>query len=421
MSAILEAEQTTLVGTAMTLVRQFALRQIDRRLLSEPALISAFWQELGEPAQRPNLTVIYCTVRWAGRIYGLLEFAAGQTLEELVQQSDPTSCEREIPIFCRILDAFEGSKRVLNGEQISPPDLELLDFGVGRATADLTSRLHGAVLIGPDGFWNDSVFGEYGASRSQVFAALMELCATIPGNLPRIETYGPANLGVVSACSLAARYQRSEPAPKVEAAPVPKRRSLVGKVVPYLIALVTMALVLLMFYSVGGYLAKRTAPSEAGKLILPPMPVEPPEAPAEAVSNKPKIPAVTAAHPRPTAERPPVNRASVDHPKVPERNNKRVAKQVVPSIVVTSGAKPILQTDLQYPAEAQKENVTGLVQMQFTIAEDGSVQSPRVVSGDPLLRAGLTEEVSHWVYQPLRVNGKPVPMTTEMKIRFNLN
>ena len=59
--------------------------------------------------------------------------------------------------------------------------------------------------------------------------------------------------------------------------------------------------------------------------------------------------------------------------------------------------------------------------MQLTIAEDGSVQSPRVLSGDPLLRAGLAEEISKWVYQPLRVNGKPVPMTTELAIRFNLN
>ena len=58
--------------------------------------------------------------------------------------------------------------------------------------------------------------------------------------------------------------------------------------------------------------------------------------------------------------------------------------------------------------------------MQLTIAEDGSVQSPRVISGDPLLQEGLAEQVSKWVYQPLRVNGKPVAMTTELAIRFHL-
>ena len=93
----------------------------------------------------------------------------------------------------------------------------------------------------------------------------------------------------------------------------------------------------------------------------------------------------------------------------------------VPTIIVTRGTRPIRQTDLAYPDRARKENVSGVVEMQLTIAEDGSVQSPRVVSGDPLLRAGLTEEVSKWVYQPMRVNGKAVAMTTELAIRFNLN
>jgi TonB family protein len=80
-----------------------------------------------------------------------------------------------------------------------------------------------------------------------------------------------------------------------------------------------------------------------------------------------------------------------------------------------------VQTKLQYPPDARKERISGLVEMQLTIAEDGSVHSPRVLSGDPLLGAGLAEQISKWVYQPLRVNGKPVPMTTELAVRFDLN
>jgi TonB family protein len=89
--------------------------------------------------------------------------------------------------------------------------------------------------------------------------------------------------------------------------------------------------------------------------------------------------------------------------------------------VLARGARPIRQTSLEYPAVARKEHISGTVEMQLTIAEDGSVQSPRMLSGDPLLQAGLAEEISKWVYQPLRVNGKPVPMTTELSIRFKLN
>jgi len=44
--------------------------------------------------------------------------------------------------------------------------------------------------VGPDGASSEQVFGESGARRSQVCALLMELCARLPGNLPRSEAYG---------------------------------------------------------------------------------------------------------------------------------------------------------------------------------------------------------------------------------------
>src|SRR5260370_39567603 len=58
--------------------------------------------------------------------------------------------------------------------------------------------------------------------------------------------------------------------------------------------------------------------------------------------------------------------------------------------------------------------------MEITIGQDGSVQNPRVLSGDPLLCSGLVAEVSRWLYQPLRINGEPVAMVTELGIVFNL-
>ena len=168
---------------------------------------------------------------------------------------------------------------------------------------------------------------------------------------------------------------------------------------PYVIAAVTAALLLSTLYGVGGFLAKRSSPANAGKLLLPPYsPVVPPPieiAPFEPPSEPVPIPV------RPTPR-------------------KRLPRQPILSIVLARGARPIRQTSLAYPAAAQKEHISGTVELQVTIAEDGSVQSPRVLSGDPLLRAGLTEEISKWVYQPMRVNGKPVPMTTELAIRFNL-
>jgi hypothetical protein len=210
MSAIVEAatshamSESSQVGPNPPLARvqQFALGQISARLNSDPGLVGSFWAQIGEAADHPDITVLYCAVRCQSKTFALLEFVAGETLEELVKSGDPSACEREIPLFCRILDAFEGPSKSAAGNPVPAPDLMLLDFGIARARASLTSKLHGTILTGPEGTWSDAVFGEYGASRSQVFGALMELCSRLPGDLPRTVIYGPRNLGADAVCSL---------------------------------------------------------------------------------------------------------------------------------------------------------------------------------------------------------------------------
>src|SRR6266481_347108 len=102
--------------------RRFARAQIGSRLVSEPDLVSAFWNQIIEPADtaNPDLTVLYCSLRWLGQSFVLLEFIAGETLEELVKRSDPDDCERELPLFCRVLDAFDAAssvrQRIASGE-----------------------------------------------------------------------------------------------------------------------------------------------------------------------------------------------------------------------------------------------------------------------------------------------------------------
>ena len=383
-------------GPSIGNVRQFALHQIGSRLAAEPDLVASCWAQIGALEERPNLTVIYYSLRRLLRTYVLLEFVAGETLEELVKRSDPAACEREIPLFCRILDAFEGSTKKASQEPLPAFDLELIDFGVARATASLTSKFHGAVLVGPDGTATGEVTGDYGGSHSQVFGALMELCAKLPGDLPRTAAYGPMDLSGVAVGSFGAKVAPIEAAPPVSAKPARKQAN------NYLVAAATMLVTLLALYGIGGILSKRSQSADEGKLVLPTIISEPVKTPVEVAEAPPPAP------PHAPAKKPAAARTA------------RLPKLPVPSIVLASGARPIRQTNLSYPVEAQNEHVSGMVEMQFTIAEDGSVKSPRVVSGDPLLRAGLTEEVSKWVFQPMRVDGKPVPMTTELTIQFNL-
>src|SRR5262249_50873589 len=143
---------------------------------------------------------------------------------------------------------------------------------------------------------------------------------------------------------------------------------------PYTIAVGTAAMVLLLFAGVGGFLARHSVPANAGKLNLPTY-NPPAEQPLE-----PKAPELVPYQ----AEPPAVESAAA--------TRKKTSRPLTPTIVVTRGARPIRQTKLQYPPEARKERVSGVVEMELTIAEDGTVQSPRVLSGDPLLRAGLEEQ-----------------------------
>jgi hypothetical protein len=242
-------------------MRQFALAHIGSRLTSEADLVAAFWDEIGAPVNPaiPDLTALYCSLRWLGQTCTLLEFVAGETLEQLVKRSDPAFCELEIPLFCRLLDAFEGTPRNGTDPTGSQPDMEVIDFGIGRAMAS-TTRLHGAILVGPNGAWTEQIFGEMGAGRQDVCALLMELCARLPGSQHQSSAHGPANLGEYAVISLASKVVTTKPV----------SRSLLARTVasPYVVAVATAALTLFSLQGVGALLAKRSPTANTGRLLI---------------------------------------------------------------------------------------------------------------------------------------------------------
>jgi TonB family protein len=93
--------------------------------------------------------------------------------------------------------------------------------------------------------------------------------------------------------------------------------------------------------------------------------------------------------------------------------------QPTPTVKLSSGIKPLQQTRLEYPLEARDSHVSGPVEMQITIAEDGSVHDPQILNGDARLHANLADGVKRWLYQPMRIDGKAVPVTTRLVIQFS--
>ncbi len=83
-------------------------------------------------------------------------------------------------------------------------------------------------------------------------------------------------------------------------------------------------------------------------------------------------------------------------------------------------AKLITRVQPEYPMMARQQGVSGIVTLRAIIGEDGSVKDLSVVSGDSMLAGAALNAVKKWKYQPTMVNGKPVEVTTEIQVIFQL-
>jgi TonB family protein len=78
------------------------------------------------------------------------------------------------------------------------------------------------------------------------------------------------------------------------------------------------------------------------------------------------------------------------------------------------------RVDPEYPADAEKAKVEGLVVLNASIAPDGTVKNVAPVSGAPLLAQAAVNAVRWWRFQPYAVDGQAVPVETTIEIDFQL-
>ena len=74
----------------------------------------------------------------------------------------------------------------------------------------------------------------------------------------------------------------------------------------------------------------------------------------------------------------------------------------------------------EYPSAARMTRTSGDVLLNAIIATDGTVQSLKVISGNPLLIKAATDAVRQWRYKPTLLNGQPVEVETLITVRFVL-
>ena len=78
------------------------------------------------------------------------------------------------------------------------------------------------------------------------------------------------------------------------------------------------------------------------------------------------------------------------------------------------------QTDGPTPL-ARQARIQGLVRLEAVIGEDGAIRELRALSGHPLLVPAALSAVKQWRYRPTLLNGRPVPVITQVEVRFTLS
>ena len=84
---------------------------------------------------------------------------------------------------------------------------------------------------------------------------------------------------------------------------------------------------------------------------------------------------------------------------------------------------PIVRIDPQYPRDALLEGIEGYVDIEVTIAPDGSVRSAVVTESFPrrVFDRNAIRAVLKWKFKPRIVNGVPVERKAMQRLEFNLD
>lgn len=80
----------------------------------------------------------------------------------------------------------------------------------------------------------------------------------------------------------------------------------------------------------------------------------------------------------------------------------------------------IHRVEPDYPGVAVSAKVTGMVILEATVDEFGAITDLKVLRSIPLLDKAAVKAVKQWRYQPLMLNGMPVPFIVTVTVTFSL-
>jgi TonB family protein len=101
-------------------------------------------------------------------------------------------------------------------------------------------------------------------------------------------------------------------------------------------------------------------------------------------------------------------------------NRSANAKQTARVKIDPDVAADLLEKNLtpDYPAEAQKKGIKGVVKLKILISRSGDVTQATLISGHPPLAKAAIDAVKQWKYKPYVQGGKAVSVETAVSVAF---
>lgn len=89
---------------------------------------------------------------------------------------------------------------------------------------------------------------------------------------------------------------------------------------------------------------------------------------------------------------------------------------------ILTDVEPTVRIPPQYPPRALRAGIEGNVTVEFTIAKDGSVKDPEIVSANPenIFNDAVLRAIQRWKFEPEKVEGQVVERRARQVVRFKL-
>ena len=160
-------------------------------MLKEPRLLASM--------SHPNIVTVLTAEKQENVFFIVMEYVAGETLEEIVMREGPLDVNRALDFTCQMCNAVDHAHRVgILHRDLRPGNMLVSDTGLLKVTDFGTSRFleiaaHGTTVIGSPPYMAPEQFHGKAVFASDVYSIGVTMYQMLTGTLP-YDTPAPADI-----------------------------------------------------------------------------------------------------------------------------------------------------------------------------------------------------------------------------------